>query len=278
MILVSLYVLLCFFFSHCNCDLAEKPQNQVAFVDGSTVMFQCRSSERTRLKWFMLNKKDNWTMIFDGYFILEETESFCIVDNEMPGEFNLMVKPIPTVAKTYICEEVYTKDTSSADLIVLNRETYCTINYNNSSIIMTCVIEFWGNWPPDMEWYYNEKLIIENINVSIVPNKSVSTLTVQPSLYNRTYTCRTKFNIKGKPIWTTSDNVPNYTFDSVITIEQYRPDSDEQNVAVISTELVILVSCLLVISIIAGSIFICIKWIKVSQKRERMMELRFIRS
>ena len=266
--------LIWFVFSNCNCDLVEKPQNQVAFVDASPVRFQCRSFKGYELNWFVRNKKDSWMMIFTGRIFLGAAEIVCRMENKKSGAFYLIVNPSPTAAQTYVCEQPDTKQRLSADLIVLNGDTYCTINYNKSSIIITCVIEFWGNWVPDMEWYYSEILIIENINVSIIPNKSISTLTVQPSLYNRTYICRTKFNIKGKPSWTTSDNVPNYTYDSVITIEQYYPDSNKQNV-IISTKIVILISCLLAISLIVGSMFICIKWIKISQRRERLMEIRF---
>lgn len=214
-------------FTVASCVLVETPLNDAVLVGHGPVKFKCKSNRGKRLNW-LTQKNESQLILFDGYSVCKEAESFCSVENEEPGEFFLTLAAIHEAAQTYICQEPGTESESSADLIIIDREAQCETITNSNHVIMKCKLEFRGIWVPELEWSYNGTLITEGVNVSIVSNKSVSsTLTVPLSMNDRNYTCTTRFDIRGKPHWTTSNNVPSYLTNSVLRVEATQAFSEK---------------------------------------------------
>lgn len=99
-------------------------------------------------------------------------------------------------------------------------ETRCEKKTYDSHVIVTCYVEFCGNWAPELVWSCNGQSMTEGVIASTVSSKYVSSnLTVPRNTNESIITCTTRFDIKGKPEWTTSNYIPTYISNSLLAIE-----------------------------------------------------------
>ena len=85
------------------------------------------------------------------------------------------------------------------------------------NIVMTCSVNYSGNWVPSMSWQQDGGQIISDrsVNVRLVPYDSVTyslTVTVTRNISGNKFFGRAYFDNANKPPGTTVNNIPSYSF------------------------------------------------------------------
>jgi hypothetical protein len=220
---IKMYGFLCLLvineFPVLNSELVEVPRNIVVGASEplDTIDMTCKSDYQRRLKWVVhKSNKSRSNVLYNGYFVRPDADSYCTVLTDDHGRCSLRLSSTADAAQTYICVEPGSLHEASADLIWIAKSGPDCINSSTKDLVnLTCNVEFRGNWAPTMEWIeqssHGVKVLSVGVNTITVPDQHVtSTLVLEMPESSRNYTCTTKFDIRGKKIYTTATNVPDY--------------------------------------------------------------------
>ena len=87
----------------------------------------------------------------------------------------------------------------------------------NEVISMSCRVQFWGNWPPTMQWNVNEGILSHDDTINKYNNDSVTSVlhtVINSTRFPRTtlqFKCKTYFTRDNKPEHSTAPNIPQYS-------------------------------------------------------------------
>jgi hypothetical protein len=190
------------------------PTNTVA-LSGEIVVLNCSSDSEDSLTWVAYSPgSPEREYIFNKGVVFVSVNSYISFSVLKRGHCSLIINATKAAAKRYICIEQRSTAQASAELIVLERNPECLSKLTDSSVNMTCSVEYFGNWVPIIEWrtqkgqnleakqYHSEADVVSsNLFLPLYETKGDIAFRINVAL---------KFNVSGRSDDTTATNVPEY--------------------------------------------------------------------
>lgn len=195
----------------------EGPENLAVNV-GDIATFICRKQPGSKLRWSMkLHGNPIERLLTRDESILPAYVADYAVESSS-NSLTLIVKSTnPTNSGKYICLELASSKTASAQLTVIESEPKCTY----VSSIFVCDVNYRGNWSPDIDIRP-----FSRSNISMSPDRVIG----QFDISTREYVCNVRFTkqvfdpeILNDVIGLTAKNIPEYSKSVNCKVGQIHP-------------------------------------------------------